>query len=192
MKNKTEFLTNLKQELTKQQEEIDDVIEYYEELIDERVADGEDEKTVIEKLGDVSEVAKNIKVDRQINTAIKQPTVQNGTKALIAFLGVFSFPLLAPLVILIPLLSMTYLMVIGSLFVAAAVVGVSSVVLVVTLLFKMIVGSAPVYLPILAIGVMLILLPLCYESMRGLTVVVNKSIAGFAGQLRKIQFGKGV
>jgi uncharacterized membrane protein len=191
MKYKSKFLEDLKHALEVQKIATDDVIEYYDELIEERVAAGENERAVVKSLGSAVEVAKETHVDRQISAAIKKPTLSNGTKALFACLGVLSLPLALPLAVAAAALAFAYLVVIAAFFVAAAAVAVATVAVVIKIMVLAFMGTVPFYMLVLAIGAALILVPLSCGAIRGLIILTRKSVAGFANMLRKKQAKKG-
>jgi len=92
--NKKEFMSLLEKELKRiNVSDIEEIMEYYDEYIEDQKENGKKEKDIIKKF-DMDELLKEAKIQKQINTASKKPTISNGLKALIAFLGVLSFPML--------------------------------------------------------------------------------------------------
>jgi uncharacterized membrane protein len=169
MSAKQQFLDELRTGLRKYPSgAVDDYIDYYDELIAERVANGEKEVTVLQHIGSPKAAAASFKKENAINRAVKKPTISNGFKALIAVLSVLSLPLLIP--ILTVLLA---LLVVGiALFVvglAVIVVGVVATILgVLDMASVVFAGDAPIYLLFLVTGAALVVLPLAFELMRGL------------------------
>jgi uncharacterized membrane protein len=188
MEYKNRFLEDLRQELKAQKVASDDVVEYYDELIEERVAAGEDEQLVVKSLGSAAEVAKNTHADQQISAAIEKPTLSNGSKAL---LGALSLPLALPLAIAVVVLAFAYLIVLAALIVAAVAVGVAAVAAALKVMVSILTGGAPFYLLFLAVGMALILVPLSYGAIRGLIFATGKLVSNFADMLRKKQSKKG-
>src|SRR6266550_994526 len=97
MSVKQNYLNELRTELRRYPSgAVDDYIDYYDELISERIESGENETIVLQRIGTPKEIAASFKQDNAIDRAVKKPTVSNGFKALIAVLGVLSLPLLIP------------------------------------------------------------------------------------------------
>ena len=60
--NKQEFLEKLKKKISMlEQSEIDDIISEYEGFIDEKVSSGMSEKDAVKSLGNIDEIAKDLK-----------------------------------------------------------------------------------------------------------------------------------
>ncbi|HEY4161038.1 MAG TPA: DUF1700 domain-containing protein [Candidatus Saccharimonadales bacterium] len=169
MSAKQRFLDELRTNLRKYPSgAVDDYIDYYDELISERVADGQKEITVLQQIGNPKEIAASFKKDNAIDRAVKKPTVSNGVKALIAVLGVLSLPFLVPAaVILIALLTAGVALFAAGLavLVLGAVAAVLGVIDMASIVFT---GGAPVYLLFLVTGVALVAVFLAFELMRGL------------------------
>ncbi|HSX43252.1 MAG TPA: DUF1700 domain-containing protein [Candidatus Saccharimonadales bacterium] len=177
MSGKQQYLGELRAELRKYPSgAVDDYIEYYEELISERIEGGEHESTVLHHIGTPKEIAASFKQENALDRAVKKPTVSNGFKALIAVLGVLSLPLLLPvLAVTGVLLVVAAILVFVSLLllacgVAAAVVGAADMTLAV------IAGDAPFYLIPLTYGVALLTLFVAFELLRGLLFLIRKGI----------------
>jgi uncharacterized membrane protein len=190
---KDKFLSRLKRKLTKREvEAVNDVVEYYDELIDERTANGESEASVVAWLGSVDQVVEDIDIDRQIENAIEKPTVSNGTKALIACLGVLSVPVLIPLSILIMLVLIALLLVFGSLYLVAVALAVVPTWLMIELSWRALSGYGSAFLILPAVGLCLVALPLGFEMIRGLIYLTHKIVLGVANGLRRNQIKKGL
>lgn len=102
--NKREFINVLTGKIiTLPQEEINKSIEYYSEIIDDKVEDGMEEETAVDSLGSIDEIAKNIMCDMPITTLMKarvneskKKVSNNGIWILLLILG---FPVWFPLLI---------------------------------------------------------------------------------------------
>lgn len=71
--NKNEFLKKLAEELHGiPKSDIDKTLDYYSEIIDDAVEEGEDERTVIERLGSVGEIAEKIIDDMPLARLVKE------------------------------------------------------------------------------------------------------------------------
>jgi uncharacterized membrane protein len=169
MSDKQKFLDQLRGNLRKYPSgTVDDYIEYYDELISERVASGEKEATVLGHIGTPKDVATSFKQDNAIDRAVKKPTASNGFKALIAVLSVLSLPFLIPIAaVLIALLAAAIALFVAGM--AVVVLGaVASVLSVIDITSIVIAGDAPVYLLFLVAGGAMIAVFLAFELMRGM------------------------
>jgi uncharacterized membrane protein len=172
MSVKQKFLDQLRANLRKYPSgAVDDYIDYYDELITERVASGENEAAVLAHIGTPKDIAASFKHDNAINRAVKKPTASNGIKALVAVLSVLSLPFLIPVAAVILALTITAI----ALFVAGLAVlalgVVASVLSVIDITSVVVAGDAPVYLLFLVTGGALIAVFLAFEFIRGLIFV---------------------
>lgn len=169
MSAKQKFLDQLRADLRKYPSgAVDDYIEYYDELISERVASGEKEAIVLERIGTPKDIATSFKQDNAINRAVKKPTVSNGLKALIAVLSVLSLPFLIPAAALLIALSITAVALFASGLAVVVLGALASVLSVVDIASVVVAGDAPPYLLILVTGVALVIVFLSFELLRGL------------------------
>lgn len=179
-----QFLDELRASLRKYPSgDVDDFIDYYGELITERVANGEKEATVLEKIGTPQEIAASFKRDNAISRAVKKPTASNGIKAMIAVLSVLSLPILIPIAAMVFALSIlaVALFICGLAVVATGVLAaVLSVIEMITIVAS---GDAPVYLLFLVIGVALIVVFAAFELFRGLLFAGRWVIRAFIHKL---------
>ena len=156
--NKKEFLKALEHELIEQKtEDAANVLEYYEEFIEDQKESGKKEKDIISKLS-INEITKNIKVQTKIDNAIKKPTLSNGVKALIAFLSILSLPMLIGVggiafgvVITILALIFALIVTVGSIFFAG-------IVSIIALIAASLTGKLPISTSIFCVGIALILI----------------------------------
>ncbi|MCL2383774.1 MAG: DUF1700 domain-containing protein [Oscillospiraceae bacterium] len=183
--DKKEFLKALEKELTHSQcEDITSVLEYYDEFIEDKKESGVNENDIIQELS-VTDIIRNLKVERKIEEAVKKPSISNGMKALIAFLGVLSFPMLIAfgavlfaLFITIVAVGFSLMIAFGSLFVAA-VLSVGAVIVAV------ITGQIPIPTGLLMLGVMLVLTGLFGITARWTVVGSQKVMKWFSGLIKK-------
>jgi uncharacterized membrane protein len=167
--------------------QVDDYIDYYAELIAERVANGESEAKVLQQIGSPKDVAASFKRDNAIDRVINKPTASNGLKALIAILGVLSLPFLIPvLAIVIAMLFAGLALFAAGLvtLIAGAVAAVFSIIEVTSVVLA---GDAPVYLFFLVTGAALVVIFLVFELMRGLFRLGGLVIRSFAHKLKTRQ-----
>jgi len=99
MKRKT-FISLLKKELSRRNDiEVEEVVFYYDELIQDAIDAGEDESTFIESLGEIKEIVRRIEDDETFIVEVKahnqnvlKKTIHVSTKIFVYFfLGVFGF-----------------------------------------------------------------------------------------------------
>ena len=185
MKYKKQFLSDLAEELERRGVDDKDVVEYYSEIIDERVATGDSEKEVVKTLGDIDEVMKDIEANQQLDEATKKPTLSNGLKALVAVLGVLSLPVLIPVATVIFAFIVTLLAIIFSAIITLIALVVAAVATLVGMVVGVFVGELPVAWLVFAIGAILIIVPLCIEGIRGLIFIVRKLIMWIANRINK-------
>ena len=99
--NKTEFLNQLQQGLSQlPEDEIRDHLEYYEEMISDRMEDGMTEQQALEALGDPRQAARQILAEMPLHTLVKtriQP--EKGWSGGAIALVILGAPLWVPLVI---------------------------------------------------------------------------------------------
>jgi Predicted membrane protein len=192
MKHKKKFLDDLATELESRDIDNKDVIEYYDEIIDARVATGKSESSVVKSLGEIEDILQGIEIDQRLNETIKRPTVSNGVKALVAILGVLSLPFLIPVVAVIFALIITFGAIIISLIISAAAMIFAVIVMAIGVSIGVFTDGIPILFLPLAIGIVLIFVPLCIEAIRGLVFVTRKSIAWTADRISRKKSNKGV
>ena len=108
--NKNDFLNSLKEELEKNgHSNTQDVIDYYEELISDKKELEIAELDIIKELGPIKNIVNTIKIEHQLETLEKKPTLSNSLKVLVTFLGILSLPMLLPIIIVVIALSITLL-----------------------------------------------------------------------------------
>ncbi|HSX34433.1 MAG TPA: DUF1700 domain-containing protein [Candidatus Saccharimonadales bacterium] len=172
MSVKQKFLDQLRANLrTYPSGAVDDYIDYYDELIAERVASGETEAAVVEQIGSAKDAAHSFKRHNAIERAVKKPTVSNWLKALIALLSVLSLPLLIPVFAVMVALLVTA----AALFACGLAVLVLGVVAAILSTIEMasivIAGDAPLYLLLLTAGVAVVAIVVALLLLRGLILI---------------------
>lgn len=177
MSVKQDYLSELRAELRKYPSgAVDDFIEYYDELISERIENGENETLVLQRIGAPKEIAASFKQDNALDRAVKKPTLSNSLKALIAVLGVLSLPLLIPVlaVVGISLVVAAILFVVGLVVLACGVI--ASIAAAVDMTGAVIAGDAPAYLIPLTYGAALIAVFVAFELLRGMMYLLRRMI----------------
>jgi uncharacterized membrane protein len=155
--NKKEFLKALERELINLEENgITNIIEYYDELIEDQIENGEKEKDVIADMS-IYEIVKEVKASKKINEAAKKPSLSNGMKALIAFLGILSFPLLITVGVLTFVILVTIIAIIFSFIVTLGTLALAGIASFVVFFLGMILGTIPIATGLFGIGVSFII-----------------------------------
>lgn len=97
--NKQEFLQKLSERLSGlSEEDIKKSIDYYDEIIDDRIEDGLSEEEAVKALGSLDEIVKQILADTLLQGSVKQEKhVKHEFKAIEIVLIILGFPLWLPL-----------------------------------------------------------------------------------------------
>ena len=187
--NKKEFLRLLEKELVKLEvQDTVSILEYYDELIEDQKEIGKKEKDIIDKLS-IYEIVKNIKVNKTIDEAVKKPTLSNGMKALIAFLGILSLPMLIGVGALIFAIAITIAALLFALVTTVSAIFFASIASVVALLFALILGKLPIATALFCLGTVLILTGL-FSALLKWVLNLTKEIIGWSMSLLKNQISK--
>lgn len=99
--NKEEFLILLRHKLNRlPQDEIEDRVSFYNEMIEDEISDGKNEEEVIQNLGPIDEIVSQIIGDVPLSKIIKEKvTPKRKLKAWEILLIVLGFPLWFPLLL---------------------------------------------------------------------------------------------
>lgn len=100
--NKTEFINSLKSKITDMPyQEVEKTINYYAEIIDDRIEEGINEEEAVEALGNIDEIVREIRMDIPLSSLISQKVKQSHDKAsnktLWMILAIVGFPFWLPL-----------------------------------------------------------------------------------------------
>lgn len=97
--NKQEFLKKLSERLVSlSKEDIDKSLDYYDEIIDDRIEDGLSEEEAVEALGSLDEIVKQILSDSSLSkSVIPDKIVKHKFKTFEIVLIILGFPLWLPL-----------------------------------------------------------------------------------------------
>jgi uncharacterized membrane protein len=184
------FLDELKAGLRKYPSgTVDDYIDYYDELISDRIANGEKETAVLQHIGTAKEVAASFKKENAINRAVSKPTLSNGVKALLAVLSVLSLPLLIPAAAVLLALIAAATAVFLSAIVALVFGTLFALVSVANMAYLVFTGNASVLLLILVTGLATIGIFIAFELMRVL-LFLGRWVTRFLIQKLNIRHGK--
>ena len=100
---RTDFLDELKNLIKDYPvEETEKSIEYYNEMIDDRIEDGMSEEDAVKSLGDVKDIAKEIEIEMPMKTIVKKKVKEKKEENIpiwVILLLVLGFPVWAPLLL---------------------------------------------------------------------------------------------
>ena len=185
--NKKEFLKNLEKELTKKSyHDIKSVLEFYDELIEDKIESGKSEKKIIKEIGEIDAIIKELSVKGKIDIAKEKPTISNGFKALFAVLGVLSLPLLIPLGIVILALVFTLFMLLFSLILVMASGVLAGTALAFGLMIQLFQYHLPITSFIFGMGIALIILGTFTYLLKASIVLPKKMLVVCIKELDKI------
>lgn len=127
---KEEFLKKLRDKLSSlPEEEIESRINYYDEIISDRIEDGYKEKEAIKALGSINDITSNIMYDMSIPALMKarisdskKKTVNKGLWITLAILG---FPLWLPLLLMFISIILTIYIVLWSIIICLYVCNIA-------------------------------------------------------------------
>ena len=172
---KKEFLKALEKELIYHgTEDITSIMEYYEELIEDKKESGIKEKEVIDELS-ISDIVRNVKVERRIEDAVQKPSISNGMKALIAFLGILSFPMLITVGVFLFAMLIALLAIIFAVVVTFGALFIAMIVTIAALIGSVIFGHLPLVTALFALGVALVLVG-SFGMLVKWTIIASKEI----------------
>ncbi len=98
---KVSFLKKLRTELEiSKVNEIDEVINYYDELIEDEKESGKSEEDIVKGL-DINKIVLELRQEKFLEAAKMKPSISNNLKVIIVTLLVISSPFLIPLVIIL-------------------------------------------------------------------------------------------
>ncbi|WP_162163858.1 DUF1700 domain-containing protein [Acholeplasma hippikon] len=128
--NKQKFIRELQFNLSKfERSEVEEIINYYEELIADKMENGLSEEATIRSLGNITDIINEMKmniVSKRIDTK-----KSNSTKNFLIILGICSTPILLPLGITFATLYFVMFIVLLALILAFGVSGIATIITVV-------------------------------------------------------------
>ena len=175
--NKEEFLDTLKIKLEENKHsEIGSIIEYYDELIEDKKEQKIKEKDIIKSLGSIDEIIKELIIENKVKIANEKPTVSNGLKAIISILGIFSLPILIPVALAVILLFLSAILVLGSLILTFACFTFAGILAIFSLFVVLFTGELSLITTAFFIGLFIAIVTSSYELMKWLTGASKKYI----------------
>lgn len=185
MKSKTDFLKQLRIKLEDiHYDYIDDMIEYYDELFEDKKEENLKEIDIIKKIGNIDDIVKNLEVEQKIEEAEKNPTVKSYTKALVAILGILSLPMLLPVILLIFTFFLVAFILLGCFLIVIGSFVVAAIAIILGLFYTLFTDSLPIQTTLVFAGIALILLALSVELFK---LFLNSSKALIKWSISKLK-----
>ena len=137
--NKQEYLDTLRDALEKQSiSNIDNMIEYYDEMICDRMEDGMSEEDAVNSMDSIPDIVHEAVLDKSVPTLVKEKVKKSRDKAksegkewIWILLAVLGFPVWFPLVLTFAILLFVFFLVfwilVGTLFIIVLALGISAV-----------------------------------------------------------------
>ncbi|MCR5310495.1 MAG: DUF1700 domain-containing protein [Lachnospiraceae bacterium] len=137
--NKQEYLNALRDALEKQSiSNIDNMIEYYDEMICDRMEDGMSEEDAVNSMDSITDIVHEAVLDKSVPTLVKEKVKKSRDKAksegkewIWILLAVLGFPVWFPLVFTFAILLFVFFLVfwilVGTLFIIVLALGISAV-----------------------------------------------------------------
>lgn len=183
--NKNEFISELRKRLVGlPKEELENRIEFYEEAIADRIADGKSEEEAVDDIGPVDEVVREIAKDTPMVSLVKEKIApKRSLRAWEIVLIILGFPLWLPLLIVAFVLILVCYILIWTLVIVTYVVefalSVSAIALFVAFIAYVLSGELNLlYLgaSIMAFGGAVLFFFACMAATKG-TIKLSKAIA---------------
>lgn len=189
-----EFLGKLRMALVADRiSNVDSLIDYYDEMICDRIEDGMDEEAAVEAMGTVDEIVKELSWDKPIHTLVKEKVSKshetaksNGKSILWIILLLIGSPVWVPIAISILIVLAVLYMVpwifILSFFIVLAAFGISAVACAagaVGYLLKFNIAGA-----LIGVGGALVFAPLCVMLYKPIKLLAKATLRLGAGAIR--------
>ena len=187
--NKKEFLKALENELIKLDvQDITNILEYYDEYIEDQIENGKKEKEVIDGIS-MYDIIKETRAHKKINEATEKPSISNGMKALIAFLGILSFPMLITVGAVLFALLVAMLAIIFAVVVTFGALFVAGIITIVVLIGSLIFGQLTFFAALFGLGIMLVLVGI-FGMLVKWTIIASQEIMAWFIKLINRKFRK--
>ncbi len=187
--NKTEFLTLLRKHLEGlDSADLESSVEYYAEMIDDRIEEGLDEESAVASIGTPEEAAKeilkNIPIVKLVKNKVKASKKPSATVIILLILGA---PLWIPLLIsafsVILSVYVSLWAVVGSLWSVPVSLGAAAIGTIIASIVSGLINGIWAWMFLLGVGLILIALSIfsgfgCVYAIKGLVFLTKKAIAG--------------
>lgn len=152
---KNEFLNILKNRLKAFNEnEVKSILDFYDELIEEKKENGMSEEEAVASFGDMSNIVRKVSADLVLTRSNNQNS--NPAKNFLIILGICASPILIPLGIALSAVVFSLFVVVISLLISFLVSGIAILVALIPMVISMIMSGTDVSIIILAVGMCLV------------------------------------
>jgi len=196
--NKNEFLSVLGAELERQQVGgISNVLEYYDEMICDRIEDGMSEEEAVASMGSIENIVNEVLIDRPMPTLVKEKVRKSREKArtsghewLWITLAVVGFPVWFPLLLALAIVAFALFLVfwilVGTVFVVLLALGLAALACLICAV-TVVTGFIPWPTFLLSLGGALVLGSICVLLWKPLVAFVKAAGRFFAGIVRSVK-----
>lgn len=186
--NKKDFLKKIENNLKSfEKSEINEIINYYEEIIADKMENGFTEEEAVDSLGDVDSITNEIKVNIVMKRSNKKNT--NSLKNFIIILGICSTPILIPLGIAFAVLFFVLFITLFSLIISFGLSGIGVIISVFVQSISTLVSGGEISVIFIQLGLGLlsgaILILLTLELVRLTKILLNKTNKLFLKIIKK-------
>lgn len=155
--NKLEFKRELNKRLSRTfpDNEIKEALEYYDEIIDERVEHGETEEQVIASLGEIPTIVSKITAEIVVNRA-NSKSVKDAWRNFFIILAICSSPVLVPVAIAFVAVVFSLVIAFGAVVLSLIVATGAILVSLIPMMIGLFASGASIYEIMLGIGILLV------------------------------------
>lgn len=155
--NKLEFKRELNKRLSRTfpDNEIKEALEYYDEIIDERVEHGETEEQVIASLGEIPTIVSKITAEIVVNRA-NSKSVKDAWRNFFIILAICSSPVLVPVAIAFVAVVFSLVIAFGAVVFSLIVATGAILVSLIPMMIGLFASGASIYEIMLGIGILLV------------------------------------
>lgn len=187
--NKIEFFKQIKENLKLfDQQEVNEIITYYEEIIADKVENGFTEEEAINSLGNVDSIINELKVNIVMKRSEKKST--NSLKNFTIILGICSTPILLPLGITFAVLFFSIFVILFSLIFSFGVTGFTVIIAVLFESIRGLIDGGELSVMLIQLGLGLFsssfLIIITLELLKVTKILLNKTNKSFLRVIKKI------
>ncbi len=187
--NKIEFFKQIKENLKLfDQQEVNEIITYYEEIIADKVENGFTEEEAINSLGNVDSIINELKVNIVMKRSEKKST--NSLKNFTIILGICSTPILLPLGITFAVLFFSIFIILFSLIFSFGVTGCTVIIAVLFESIRGLIDGGELSVMLIQLGLGLFsssfLIIITLELLKVTKILLNKTNKSFLRVIKKI------
>ena len=152
---KNEFLNSLKSRLKAFNEsEVKSIMDFYDELIEEKKENGLSEEEAIASFGDMNSIVNKVSADLVLTRSNNQTS--NPAKNFLIILGICASPILIPIGIALSAVVFSLIVVVFSLLISFLVSGIAVLVALIPMVISMIMSGTAPSIIIMAVGMCLV------------------------------------